>query len=187
MHSTSKNISLLLTLLLLASCFGNRSVLYEKFPEDKGEMPDLPEYESTPLSLDRFYKRKGYEPINLVNSEYWRQQNFQLAYLAWQRNCKSKKLPIEIFIKCKTQQKIDGSNSDMVRKFFQENFRTYAIRGKSGLLTAYYEPVLRGSRKKTKKYYSPIFKRPSNLPSIRELKNRATENTGPKFSRENRS
>ena len=179
MHSTSKNISLLLTLLLLASCFGNRSVLYEKLPEDKGEIPDLPEYESTPLSLDRFYKRKGYEPINLANSEYWRQQNFQLAYLAWQRNCKSKKLPIEIFIKCKTQQKIDGSNSDMVRKFFQENFRTYAIRGKSGLLTAYYEPVLRGSRKKTKKYYSPIFKRPSNLPSISELRNRATENTDP--------
>ena len=168
-----------MTLLLLASCFGNRSVLYEKSPEDKGELPDLPEYESTTLSLDRFYKRKGYEPINLADSEYWRQQNFQLAYVAWQRNCKSKKLPIEIFIKCKTQKKIDGNNSDMVRKFFQENFRTYAIRGKSGLLTAYYEPVLRGSRKKTKKYYSPIFKRPSNLPSISELRNGATENTDP--------
>ena len=178
MHSTSKNISLLLTLLLLASCFGNRSVLYEKLPENKDEIPDLPEYESTPLSLDRFYKGKGYEPINLVNSKYWKQQNFQLAYLAWQRNCKSKKLPIEIFIKCKTQPKIDGRNSDMVRKFFRENFRTYTIRGKSGLLTAYYEPVLRGSRKKTNKYYSPIFKRPSNLPSISELRNRTTENTG---------
>ena len=179
MHSTSKNISLLLTLLLLASCFGNRSVLYEKFPKDKGEMPDLREYEPAPFSLDRFYKRKGYEPINLVNSEYWRQQNFQLAYLAWQRNCKSKKLPIEIFIKCKTQQKIDGSDSDMIRKFFQENFRTYAIRDKSGLLTAYYEPVLQGSRKKTKKFNSPIFKRPLNLPSIRELKNRATKSAVP--------
>ena len=137
-----------MTLLLLASCFGNRPVLREELPEDKGEIPGTPTYESIPLSLDRFYKRKGYEPINLANSEYWRQQNFQLAYIAWQRNCKSKKLPIEIFIKCKTQQEIDGSNSDMVRKFFQENFRTYAIRGKSGLLTAYYEPVLRGSRKK---------------------------------------
>ena len=179
MHSTSKNISLLLTLLLLASCFGNRSVLYEKFPKDKGEMPDLREYEPAPFSLDRFYKRKGYEPINLVNSEYWRQQNFQLAYLAWQRNCKSKKLPIEIFIKCKTQQKIDGSDSDMIRKFFQENFRTYAIRDKSGLLTAYYEPVLRGSRKKTKKFNSPIFKRPLNFPSTRELKNRATKSAVP--------
>ena len=155
MHSTSKNISLLLTLLLLASCSGNRSVLYEKSPEDKVEIPELPGYESTTLSLDRFYKRKGYEPINLADSEYWKQQNFQTAYIAWQRNCKSKKLPMEIFIKCKTHQEIDGSNSDMVRKFFQDNFRTYAIRGKSGLLTAYYEPVLRGSRKKTKKYHSP--------------------------------
>ena len=179
MHSTSKNISLLLTLLLLASCFGNRSVLYEKLPEDKGEMLDPPEYGSTALSLDEFYKRKGYEPINLFNSEYWRQQNFQLAYLAWQRNCKSKKLPIEIFIKCKTQKKIDGSNGDLVRKFFQENFRTYAIRDNTGLLTAYYEPILRGSRKKTKKYHSPIFKRPSNFPSIGELRNRVTENTSP--------
>ena len=168
-----------MTLLLLASCFGNRPVLHKKLPEDKDDMLNPPGYESTPLSLDEFYKRKGYEPINLVNSEYWRQQNFQLAYLAWQRNCKSKKLPIEIFIKCKTQQKIDGSDSDMIRKFFQENFRTYAIRDKSGLLTAYYEPVLRGSRKKTKKFNSPIFKRPLNLPSIRELKNRATKSTGP--------
>ena len=168
-----------MTLLLLASCFGNKSVFHEKLPEDKGETPDSPEYESTPLSLDKFYKRKGYEPINLANSGYWRQQNFQLAYVAWQRNCKSKKLPIEIFIKCKTQKKIDGSNNDMVRKFFQENFRTYAIRGKSGLLTAYYEPVLRGSRKKTKKYYSPIFKRPSNLPSVSELRDGAANNTNP--------
>ena len=110
-----------MTLLLLASCFGNRSVLYEKLPEDKDETLDLPEYESSPVSLDRFYKRKGYEPIDVVNSEYWKQQNFQLAYLAWERNCKSKKLPIEIFIKCKTQQKIDSANSDEARKFFQEN------------------------------------------------------------------
>ena len=177
MHSTSKNISLLLTLLLLASCFGNRFVFYEKLPEDKDETLDLPEYESSPVSLDKFYKRKGYEPIDVVNSEYWRQQNFQLAYLAWERNCKSKKLPIEIFIKCKTQHKIDSANSDAARKFFQENFHTYAIRGESGLLTAYYEPVLRGSRKKTKKYYSPIFKRPSNLPSVSQVTNRVTENT----------
>ena len=125
MHSTSKNISLLLTLLLLASCFGNRSVLHDKLPEDKSEIPGLPEYESTPLSLDRFYKSKGYEPIDVVNSKYWRQQNFQLAYLAWQRNCKSKKLPIEIFIICKTQKKIDGANSDAARKFFQENFQDF--------------------------------------------------------------
>ena len=168
-----------MTLLLLASCFGNRPVLYEKLPEDKDETLDLPEYESSPVSLDRFYKRKGYEPIDVVNSEYWKQQNFQLAYLAWERNCKSKKLPIEIFIKCKTQQKIDSANSDEARKFFQENFHTYAIKGESGLLTAYYEPVLRGSRKETKKYYSPIFKRPSNLPSVSEVRNRVTENTEP--------
>ena len=105
MHSTSKNISLLLTLLLLASCFGNRSVLYEKFPEDKGEMPDLREYEPAPLSLDRFYKRKGYEPINLVNSEYWRQQNFQLAYLAWQRNCKSKNFLLKFLSNARLNKK----------------------------------------------------------------------------------
>ena len=184
LHSTSKNISVLLTLLLLVSCFGNRPVIYKQLPENKDEILNFPEYESKLLSLERFYKRKGYAPINLVNSEYWRQQNFQLAYLAWQRNCKSKKLPIEIFIKCKTQQKIDGNNSDMVRKFFEENFRTYAISGKSGLLTAYYEPVLRGSRKKTKKYYSPIYKLPSNLPTIGKLRNRTAANTGPN-SREN--
>ena len=92
------------------------------------------------------------------------------CHLAWKE--KVKKLPIEIFIKCKTQQKIDSANSDAARKFFQENFHTYAIRGESGLLTAYYEPVLRGSRKETKKYYSPIFKRPSNLPSVSEVTNR---------------
>ena len=63
-----------------------------------------------------------------MSQSIWLTQNigdnrtFNLPTLHGKETVKSKKLPIEIFIKCKTQQKIDGSDSDMVRKFFRKIF-----------------------------------------------------------------
>ncbi len=183
LHSTSKNISLLITLLLFVSCSSNKPGKNETFPRQAENIRDFSRDESEPIPLDGFYKSKGYEPINLFKLDYWKKQNFQLAYLAWQRNCTSRRVPIEIFIKCKTHPKIDSANADMIRKFFEDNFKTYTLRAGAGTLTAYYEPILRGSRMKTKQYYSPIFRLPPGFLTITERKKDGTNSVIPSLKR----
>ncbi len=57
-------------------------------------------------------------------------------------------------------------NPDAARAFFEENFTPYEIHGKKGregLFTGYYEPVLNGSRKKRGAYKIPLYGRPDDL------------------------
>ena len=49
------------------------------------------------------------------------------------------------------------------RAFFETNFTPYAVRGGDGLFTGYYEPQIRGSRKKQGAYQTPVYGVPSDL------------------------
>lgn len=58
---------------------------------------------------------------------------------------------------------------DEARTFFETHFTPYEIhgaKGPEGLFTGYYEPLLRGSYKKTKKYRIPIYSRPNDLVAV---------------------
>ena len=55
------------------------------------------------------------------------------------------------------------------RQFFKDHFTPYEVwgrKGRNGLFTGYYEPILRGSFKKHKPFLIPIYKRPDDLISI---------------------
>lgn len=58
---------------------------------------------------------------------------------------------------------------DEARAFFEEHFTPYEAWGggrREGLFTGYYEPTLRGSRRKKKPYLTPIYGRPDDLVSV---------------------
>jgi len=74
------------------------------------------------------------------------------TYAEWQETCE--KLPT------------DAANA---RAYFEENFTPYEIwgdKGREGLFTGYYEPMLNGSLKKSKKYNIPLYARPADLISV---------------------
>lgn len=54
------------------------------------------------------------------------------------------------------------------RAFFEANFTPHAVvhKGRPGLLTGYYEPVLQGSRTPQGTFQHPIYKRPSDLVTL---------------------
>jgi len=66
---------------------------------------------------------------------------------------------------------LDAANSGSVRKrqdarrFFETHFRPHRVSGShgDGLLTGYYEPVLKGSRIKSSAFSTPIYRRPPDL------------------------
>ena len=67
-------------------------------------------------------------------------------------------------------QRCAGKKKDLHR-IIKNNFTPYTVFGKENwgeiLMTSYYEPVLRGTSKKTKKYQTPIYSAPKNLVEIK--------------------
>ncbi len=60
-------------------------------------------------------------------------------------------------------------SNQAVREYFEKHFKPHKLvsaRAGGGLVTGYYEPILRGSWKKTKRFYVPLYKKPKDLISV---------------------
>lgn len=71
---------------------------------------------------------------------------------------------------CDLARSVNGKNGSAVRSFFEDHFTPYALTvadGKrEGLITGYYEPLLRGSRSRSKTYGVPVRGVPDDLISV---------------------
>src|SRR5690606_4955527 len=59
-------------------------------------------------------------------------------------------------------QQIAEAREQRARSFFERRFQPFAVTT-TGLLTGYYEPVLRGSREPDETYWVPLYARPPEL------------------------
>lgn len=68
---------------------------------------------------------------------------------------------------CQAARKINANNATAARRFFETHFRVYrtlnAEGSDEGLITGYYEPLLRGSRKPSSRYRFPLYAVPDDL------------------------
>lgn len=71
---------------------------------------------------------------------------------------------------CDLARSVNGKNGSAVRSFFEEHFAPYALTAadgkREGLITGYYEPLLRGSRSRSKTYGVPVRGVPDDLISV---------------------
>jgi membrane-bound lytic murein transglycosylase A len=102
--------------------------------------------EGAPVSL---------EAIDYGAIEGWREDGHDAAF--------------RCFVKSAPLVGLDGLAklaSPDARLFFEENFTAHRILGEPGLLTSYFEPVLRGSRKRSALYSVPVYRRPADLEAL---------------------
>lgn len=68
---------------------------------------------------------------------------------------------------CQAARKIGPGNVAAARRFFESHFRVYRTLNTDGtdegLVTGYYEPLLRGSRKQSSRYRHPLYSVPEDL------------------------
>lgn len=71
------------------------------------------------------------------------------------------------------------------RRFFETHFRPHRVSGPhtAGLLTGYYEPLLKGSRRKTSGFNVPIFRRPPDLVNMVAESERGAKSAAPTHMR----
>ena len=55
------------------------------------------------------------------------------------------------------------SDRDKARRFFEEAFRPLRVLAETGLLTSYFEPLLKGSRAPSLAFPIPVYRRPADL------------------------
>ncbi|WP_370690369.1 MltA domain-containing protein [Methylotenera sp.] len=115
-------------------------------------------------------KAAKWEDIDGIN-----QDNLSLAWPAWMQSCST-------LVNKPMWQKVCGvaaqlnsqtanrPNLDAVQSYFKQNFSVYKTTNvdgtEDGLITGYYEPILKGSRTKSAKYSNPLYQPPNDLITV---------------------
>jgi membrane-bound lytic murein transglycosylase A len=97
----------------------------------------------------------------------WREDNAALAWEPFLTSCKALARQEAWRGVCTAAQNVGTPGHEEARRFFEQNFTPYQITysdgSEQGLITGYYEPLLRGSRKPSKRFRYPLFGVPDDL------------------------
>uniref|UniRef100_E6PUX1 peptidoglycan lytic exotransglycosylase n=1 Tax=mine drainage metagenome TaxID=410659 RepID=E6PUX1_9ZZZZ len=95
----------------------------------------------------------------------WQADDFADVWTAWQRDCRA---PVpQLAAACAASAQVPASDTAAQRRFFEQWFQPWQASGAagqdSGLVTGYYEPVLKGSLTPGWPYVVPIYGLPADL------------------------
>ncbi len=126
-----------------------------------------------------------YRPVTYADLPGWAGDNHLEAYNTFLKSCgrvisrgrdratKAKGPPppsAALVAACVEAKRLseDITGRQAARAFFEANFTPHAVakRGKGGMVTGYYEPVLLGSRTPEGRFRTPIYKRPPELVNV---------------------
>ena len=164
----SARISALIVALSLAACSTSpplSSSITPKSPEIKpppsayvGPLPDIKVPAGT-LRLSTFSALPG-----------WRNDDVRQALPAFLTSCSTMVRRVGWTEPCTIARDLDVTSESAVRAFFEAFFTPYQVINAdgtdNGLVTGYYEPLLRGSRKRGGVYQTPLYHAPDDLLTI---------------------
>jgi membrane-bound lytic murein transglycosylase A len=97
----------------------------------------------------------------------WQEDDLAQAWPAWLKSCDAlRKRNSEINWRqvCAQTSAITNRDTQAIRRYFESNFQAYEIRNSSGsetgMITGYYEPVMKGSLTRTGTYSVPLYAYP---------------------------
>jgi membrane-bound lytic murein transglycosylase A len=97
----------------------------------------------------------------------WRAEDPAQAWDAFQASCRALEKQESWRDICTVAASIRSPDSEAARRFFELNFTPYQLSradgGDEGLITGYYEPLLRGSRRASARYRYPLYRVPDDL------------------------
>ncbi|ASU37618.1 murein transglycosylase [Herbaspirillum sp. meg3] len=125
----------------------------------KPTTPTRPETQAQTLQRSTFAAMPG-----------WDRDEVREAWPAFLTSCQTLIRRPEWKNACTTARQVNGNDEGAVRAFFESGFTPYKVfnpdGSDTGLVTGYYEPLLRGSRKRGGPYQTPLYKAPDDLLTI---------------------
>lgn len=127
-------------------------------------------------------RESAYRPVAFADLPGWADDDHLAAFKTFLKSCErvlanardkamaDKGPPAPLVVACEeaARRASEIKGKDSARAFFERHFTPNAVvaGAKSGLLTGYYEPVLKGSRTPQGPYQTPIYKRPPDLVTV---------------------
>jgi membrane-bound lytic murein transglycosylase A len=106
-------------------------------------------------------------PVSFGDLPGWSGDDLTLAWPAFQQSCQGLRAQPVWSGVCQASTRLYLPDTSSARAFFEQHFQPYQVQqaegGNEGLVTGYYEPLLRGSRYPTVKYPHPIHGPPDDL------------------------
>ncbi len=97
----------------------------------------------------------------------WRDDNLLPAWPAFLAGCAALKTQATWQPTCELASAMPEPTKETIRRFFETRFTPHQVSNAdgsdSGMVTGYYEPLLRGSRKRTPAYRYPVYGLPDDL------------------------
>ena len=129
--------------------------------------PPQPPPEPTALSV-------RYESARWSQLPGWQADQAQEAWAAFLQSCNARNLPAALLGACAAARPIAVTSAEQARTFFEANFTPYRIvrvesprvTADTGLITGYYEPLLRGSRKASTTFSTALYAPPDDMLTI---------------------
>lgn len=110
------------------------------------------------------------KPVQWEDIDGFGQDDLSKAWAAWQLSCSTLKNRTEWQMACEAASKLSKPSNAVVRAYFKEYFTVYQATNldgtDTGLITGYYQPLLKGSRFKSAKYPYPLYTRPDDLITV---------------------
>jgi membrane-bound lytic murein transglycosylase A len=140
----------------------------EPLPETPAPVVAAPEPAPAPAPAPQLPSRpQTFEPTDWSALPDWEADDLAEALPALLLSCGSLKSQAEWQSACAAATQISGGDPAAVRQFFESSFVPYAVHtadgSVEGLVTGYYEPLLRGSRTPSKTYRFPVYGVPDDL------------------------
>lgn len=132
-----------------------------------------PAVASAPSTQFKQFTAAQYFLSHWLNLPGWEQENFVDVWHSWQKSCqffnKSSQLPWQQV--CTQAQTVSSLEPQNIKDFFEKNFQVWEIRqakeshqyprgSQLGMITGYFEPVIKGSLKREGVYQTPLYKLP---------------------------
>ena len=125
---------------------------------------------AVPPVLPTEAKVASFKLVEFAELPGWNQDGLNEAWSAFRLSCSSLINKPDWHEPCDVANGVDGKDSVAVRQFFEAFFNPYQVINpdgtESGLITGYYEPLLRGARKRGGAFQTAIYQAPADLLTI---------------------
>jgi membrane-bound lytic murein transglycosylase A len=110
------------------------------------------------------------KPANWQELDGFLTDDVSQAWPAWLQSCVGLKAKLPWQTACSAAQTLKKPSNAEIIDYFTHYFDIYSASNadgsNAGLITGYYEPVLKGSRTKTAQYAQPLYRQPSDLITV---------------------
>jgi membrane-bound lytic murein transglycosylase A len=148
------------------------------------QLPDSPKTggESKPTTSASTPDYALLRPANWSDIDGFAEDDSALTWPAWLQSCSTLINKPQWQTACAAAKTLNKPNKQAAQAYFAQYFNVYSATNQdgtdTGLVTGYYEPLLKGSRTKSSQYPHPIYKQPADLITVEladihpELKNK---------------